>query len=1126
MCCEHVLELLLLPWAVNNYLREQAPARLACSLWLRILRPMRFFSLFLACLTLGSVALHAQDASEYRSSKNPYYWKNRMPDANYWQQDIYCTINARIDEKDNRIDANQKLEYWNNSPDTLHYVFFHLYQNAFVKGSYLYNLQQEKGIQPRLGKHEAKGEGTIVSNIKVDGAAATSELDNTILKVNLNQPLPPGASVTFTMDFKTWWDNGSTRRRMQLYDAWGFPHYNGVQWFPKVCVYDRKMGWDTYQHLNKEFYGEFGVYDVKLDFPSNYIVEATGAIQNRDEVLPPALREKLDLKNFAKKPWNEAPSTIVPYVPGERKVWHFKGENVHDFAFTADPSYRLSTAYWNGVECVGIAQEPHAARWQNSATYTARIIKLFSEEIGMYGYPKMVAADANDGMEYPMITLDGGGDPSYRGLLVHEIGHNWFYGMVGSNETYRAGMDEGFTQYLTGMGLKALEGEWSKPRFKSKWRSKIADSISALDRNVYNVYTYDALNKNELPLNTHANDFHDALGHENGYRQVYYKTGSMLYNLQYVLGDSLFKAAMQHYFEQWKFAHPYFEDFRASIIQFTNADLTWFFDQWLETTKTIDYKITSIKKKKGGNWEIGLKRKGLMQMPIEFTVTDKKGKQQSYYIPNTWFSKAQNGTELPKWYGWSKINPCYTATIKVPNGIRKVQLDTSFRLADRYLPDNVRYAGFMGWMAGLRVTPDDGAATTFNRRKYRLFWRPDLWWNPIDGIKAGLHLEGDYLFTVGRLDATAWWNTHALQYDRFLSYESEDYYQRYYPVNYSVNFNTPLLLRFPKLELSLGSRFLDGLWRHQAGLNLKADDNNTVQLYYQTLWRPDALQTGYLIYPQEWSSFSNRRNASLNLVWQHSYNRFGNSGSLTTSLRAPFLAGNGPEAFDYAYGQLEWFNYRRLDKLEIRTRLFGRYGTGTRLPYESLLFAAGANPEEMMENKYTRSIGFAPESWEGINRYEPTHLAQGGLGGGLNLRGYSGYFMADERNGEILLSYKGRSGAAINAEIDFDEYINLKPRFTRNWLKIDAYLFADAGLMELSRYELPDFHTISPTTMWSDVRVDAGLGMAFTVKKWWHFSKAKPLTLRVDFPFLLNRPSYSDPQYGAFRYVIGINRAF
>src|SRR6185369_9911265 len=106
-------------------------------------------------------------------------------------------------------------------------------------------------------------------------------------------------------------------------------------------------------------------------------------------------------------------------------------------------------------------------------------------------------------------------------------------------------------------------------------------------------------NKNELPLNTHSDDFHSGLNHEGGYRQVYYKTASMLYNLEYTLGDSLFNAALQHYFHQWRFAHPYFEDFRNSIIQFTHVDLNWFFDQWLETTKEIDYSVDNIKKADG-----------------------------------------------------------------------------------------------------------------------------------------------------------------------------------------------------------------------------------------------------------------------------------------------------------------------------------------------------------------------------------------------------------------------------------------------------------------------------------------------------------------------------------------------
>src|SRR5690606_32538141 len=217
-------------------------------------------------------------------------------------------------------------------------------------------------------------------NIQANGKNCLSELDNTLLKITLPEPLLPGRYVHLTMDFQTYFDDGgSTRRRMKMYPAWGFMHYNGVQWFPKIRVYDRKFGWDTYQHLNKEFYAAFGVYEVTLTFPSNYIVEATGELKNRKEVLPDTLREKLDLKHFADKPWNEPPSEIIPYKKGERKKWRFYAENVHDFAFTADPSYRIATIFQDGVECVGLAQEPHASGWQNSAAYVAKVVKTFSE---------------------------------------------------------------------------------------------------------------------------------------------------------------------------------------------------------------------------------------------------------------------------------------------------------------------------------------------------------------------------------------------------------------------------------------------------------------------------------------------------------------------------------------------------------------------------------------------------------------------------------------------------------------------------------------------------------------------------------------------------------------------------
>lgn len=1079
----------------------------------------------MACALIG-INAQAQDFKDYRSSKNPYYWQNRKPDANYWQQDVYYNIRAKIDETTNIIEAAEQLEYWNNSPDTLTFVYFHLFQNAFVKGSHLHELEDAMKVKQRLGRYEAAGLGTVVENLKADGKEAQAELDNTVLKVYLPKPLYPHSSVTLTMDFKTYYDNGGTRRRMQMMDAWGFKHYNGCQWFPKICVYDRKFGWDTYQHLNKEFYGDFGVYDVSLDFANNYIVEATGALQNRKEVLPDSLRTKLDVSNFANKKYNEPPSIIIPYEKGKRKIWKYHAENVHDFAFTADPSYRISTTYWNGIECVGIVQEPHAAGWQNSSALVAQIIETFSTDIGMYAYPKMVAADANDGMEYPMLTLDGGTEPGYRGLLVHEIGHNWFYGMVGSNETYRAAMDEGFTQFLTAWGLNKIDGKYIKAAPPKSWyKRKFYEPTDSKDARVFNAYLLNAMNGNDAQLNTHSNDFHNALGHEGGYGLVYYKTASMLYNLQYTLGDSLFQRTMQHYFNQWKMAHPYFEDFKASVIQFTKVDLNWFFDEWFETTKKIDYRVEKIKKTANDSFAITFKRKGQMQMPIDFTVTEKDGSQQSYYIPNTWFSKqTANTIQLPKWYGWGKQHETYIAHVQAASGIRHVVIDTSERLADVYPLDNNKTRGLPFRPLSVQVKLDGGLNTPYDRRHYRLYLRPDLWWNPVDGTKAGVHIEGDFMKTMHRLDAAVWWNTHVLQTDEYLSYKSQGHYDKYLPFNFTFNYTSPVSYNHPEHEEQVNARLLDGLVYLRAGHNWKPMPNVTARFYYQAMWRPLKYDLDYLLYPNEWSSNKKRPNNSLNIVLDRSYKTKRGSGTGSLAMRAPLLTGTEANAFNYSYFQFTGTNTTTFGKIDLRTRLFARIGMGTNIPYESEVWLGGANPEEMMDNKYTRGKGFVPDEWQGVSQYETNHFQ---MGGGLNLRGYAGYFIADERNGEVLIGYKGRSGAALNAELDIDRLIKFAPKLTKNWLHVDAYGFADAGIIELSRINnINEYYNSTPTDMWSDVRIDAGIGFAFTIKKWGIFDKANPLTIRFDVPLFLNRPPYANPQYSNFRYVIGINRAF
>ncbi len=254
-------------------------------------------TLFLMLIVLCSARLPGQrfdplhPPNTFRNADNPHYWKNAPPYAGYWQQDVHYRIKLRLDEGTDIGTGQLSLTYWNNSPDTLREVFFHLYQNAYDSGSYLQDLEEGQG-----GWHDFSAErrrGTDVLSMRVDGAELEREVDNTILRAQLKNPLPPQGRVIFEVEFRTFW--GGDDRRMKLFNAWGYKHYDGTHWYPRISVYDRKFGWDTQQHLGSEFYGDFGAYDVELDMPNDQVLEATGWLQNPQEVMPADLRAKLDI---------------------------------------------------------------------------------------------------------------------------------------------------------------------------------------------------------------------------------------------------------------------------------------------------------------------------------------------------------------------------------------------------------------------------------------------------------------------------------------------------------------------------------------------------------------------------------------------------------------------------------------------------------------------------------------------------------------------------------------------------------------------------------------------------------------------------------------------------------------
>ena len=1025
----------------------------------------------------------------YRNIDNPNYWKNKMPHPGYWQQDVHYKIKAEIDEETDIIDAYEELTYWNNSPDTLYFVFFHLYQNAFQPDSYYDKLQKENGKNPKYGKYESKKLGTTIEQITISGMNVSTELDNTILKVDLITPLLPGEKTKFEIKFKTYFDNEEVRRRMKSYDAWGYRHYNGVHWYPRISVYDAKFGWTTDQHLGREFYGNFGTFDVELTFASNFIVEATGNLLNRDEVLPADLRAKLDVKNFKDKPFNSPPSTIIEYNKDKHKTWVYHAENVHDFAFTADPTYRIGEARWEDKVCYSLVQEPHASKWQNAADFGAECLRVFSEDFGRYIWHKVIVADAADGMEYPMITLDSGTDPGYRDLLAHEIGHMWFFGQVGNNETYRALLDEGFTEFLTAWAMIEIDGEYVVEDLpKSNYRKKFHKPQKAIDTEVYNAYIESATRKTDPIISTHSDCFNGALGQGGGYRQVYYKTATMLYNLQYVLGDELFLDAMKYYFDTWKIAHPYNEDFRNAIIQYTNVDLNWFFDQWLDTDKRLDY---SVKLKKNQNSEIiSFKRKSRMQMPIDFTVIANDLKKYDYHIPNNWFVKETDAVVLPKWHGWDKLNPKYEVKLDIPSGIKEVIIDPTTRFGDIYMPDN---------SSNIRKTYsyDHQLYQRADWRNYEIKYRPNLWWNAYDGVKFGINLNGGYLNHHHLFDFNFWINSGQLQQDDITNKENYDLY------SYKLAYNTNLDNYMKYARIKFNSDFISGLYSSKMSFSKYTLDKKT-EMKIGLISNYRTKDENYMLYPQFWDTdkFNNR----IDLSVTHKYNLNDISGKIELSTMSSALFS------DYNYNKfiLKNTNSTSIFDLRLKSRIYIQIGTGDNWASESKLFFAGANNEELMNNEFTRSKGFIPNEYVGygssINNFHHS--------GGLNLRGYAGYLVPQEKNGVIeSFNYSGKSGAAVNVEIDLSKFLHF--HIMNNDLK--TYLFGDAGIITNR-----DINSSNYSEIFTDLRADAGVGFNYTVRG---LPKMKPVTLRLDLPVFLNRPP-NDEEYFKMRWIFGVNKLF
>lgn len=579
---------------------------------------------------------------------------------NSWQQNANYKIYIDVDVKKNTFKGSQEVLYTNNSPDTLNKVFFHLYFNAFRPDSDMAERlnngdDNNRRFDVNIKDLEPHEYGQLkVNNLKQDGLNIDSFVSDTILEVTLTNPILPGESSLFTMNF-----NGQipiTIRRAGRDSPMGVK-YSMAQWYPKISEYDYE-GWNTAPYTGREFHGVWGDFDVTIKIDKDFIVAASGYIQETD-------------------PNNNK----LGYLSGKKRVWNFKAPKVHDFTWAADSEYihdiypgpngvKLNFYYKNDPKII--------ANWKTLQPVTAELMDFFNNYIGEYPYEQYSVVQGGDGgMEYSMLTLLNYGEELIPLISVtsHELAHAWFQGVLATNEMNHAWMDEGSASYFGELAESHVFNIDFHPIFTER---------------PYQDYISLATSGQEMPLATNANRFKFNRAYEDA---AYDKGFVFLSQLNYIIGEKAFEKTIKNYFDKYKFTHPLPNDLRRVAEQSSGILLNWYLTDWTQTTNQIDYAIKNVESRKKKS-VITLERIGLMPMPLEILVRYKDGDEEFYYIPISLMRGEKSKPEYAdKWIqleDWSWAYKKYEFEIKSKmESIKSIDINPTGLLADVDTSNNI-----------------------------------------------------------------------------------------------------------------------------------------------------------------------------------------------------------------------------------------------------------------------------------------------------------------------------------------------------------------------------------------------------------------------------------------------------
>ena len=731
----------------------------------------------------------------------------------YFQQEVNYKIEVTLDDKKHAISAFETLVYTNNSPDELGFIFMHLWPNAYKndRTALAKQLKESGALKFHWSKDIDRGYMDSldfrVNGVPVQVIPDSAHID--ICKLILPKPLLPGEKLTITTPFHVKLPKGVFSRLGHYGES-----YQITQWYPKPAVYD-PSGWHPIPYLNQgEFYSEFGSYDVSITLPQNYVVGATGDLFNGQKELDWLAQKEAETKAFFEQRKNKRAAPDMSFPPSDSltKTLRYFQKNVHDFAWFADKRYHVLKGEVElpiskrKVTTWAMFTDAEADLWEKSIDYVNDGIFYYSLWNGEYPYDQCTAVDgaltAGGGMEYPNVTIIGGSGNAkiLQQTIVHEVGHNWFYGLLGSNERQHAWMDEGVNSYNENryMRLKHPSNDSAKSQLKIGGLP-ISIGLGDLDNaSLLSIaYVMNARKRLDQAVDLPASDYTEI----NYGAIVYEKTALLLDYLSAYLGQETFDRCMHAYFEEWHYKHPQPHDMQVVFEQTSGQRLDWFFKDLITAKAPIDYAIKSAKSL-SETTQITLRNRTGNAVPVELSRM-----QGDSVIASTW---------LP---GFAK-----DTTLSLPRlKHHDIRIDGSNSMPETYKKNNnLAGSGLFKTCEPLQLKLLFGFE---NPQRNTVYFAPLLGWNEYDRWMPGIALYNSLLpqkkleYVLAPLFGTGSGTVVGMGNVRFSAYPETGPFQSIrlgiqgrrftedrYPVNLAYNKLTPevnLLLRKAKARSTL-----------------------------------------------------------------------------------------------------------------------------------------------------------------------------------------------------------------------------------------------------------------------------------------------------------------------------------